>query len=275
MQVSNNYLISSLSDLSNYYPSSAITIGETPTTIENNPVFYSSNDSIYVLGEASNYPNYKLKLYTPYELLGIFPTVYGTEFSQMVTLSELTYDSNWNLTHTDTSSSMEITKLDGYGTLKLANGNYDCIRIKKDHVAYGDKEYIYLTKDGAFIVVGGVNRSDPDSGIVNGGYQILIIPSLVDVKDKNLKPNSFTLEQNYPNPFNPTTRITYSITKTDFVKLSVYNILGKEIISLVNKEEEAGQHEVEFNASKLSSGIYFYRLQAGNNIQTRKMILMK
>ena len=275
LQVSNNYLISSIPDLMSYYPSSAITIGETPSSIEKNPVFYVSNDSVYQLGEASNYPENKIKHYTPYELLGIFPTVYGAEFSQSVTLNEMTFDSNWNLIHADTSSSLETTKIDGYGTLKLANGNYDCIRIKKDHVAYGDKEYIYLTKEGAFIIVGGVERNDPDSGSVAGGYQLLLKPSLVYVKDKNLKPNSFTLEQNYPNPFNPTTKITYSITKTDFVKLSVYNILGKEIASLVSKEEAAGQYEVEFNGNKLSSGIYFYRLQAGNNIQIRKMIFMK
>ena len=273
--VSDNYLISSIPEFTPHFPSNAFTIGESLTTIEDNPVFYSRNDSIFVLGTASNYPNNKLKQYTPYELLGKFPTEFGAEFSQRIALSGLSYDSNWNLIHTDTSSSLEITKIDGYGTLKLSKGNYDCIRIKKDHTAYGDKEFIYLTKEGAFLLVGGVNRSDPDSGFVTGGYQILLSPSLVAVKDKNLKPGTFALKQNYPNPFNPTTRIAYSITKTNFVRLSVYNILGKEVASLVNKEEAAGQHEVEFNASKFSSGVYFYRLQAGNNIQIRKMILMK
>ena len=100
----------------------------------------------------------------------------------------------------------------------------------------------------------------------------------VDPYQTNL-PKEFILSQNYPNPFNPTTKITYSIPSNVLnglkVNLSVYNILGQEVAVLVNSVQNAGNYEVEFNASNLSSGAYLYRLSAGAFIQTSKMILMK
>ena len=88
-------------------------------------------------------------------------------------------------------------------------------------------------------------------------------------------PNKFSMKQNYPNPFNPVTSIEYSIPNDQLVQLNVYNLLGKEVITLVNNYQVAGNYKVEFNAATLTSGIYFYRLKAGNFIQTRKLILMK
>ncbi|AFH50712.1 5'-Nucleotidase domain protein [Ignavibacterium album JCM 16511] len=93
------------------------------------------------------------------------------------------------------------------------------------------------------------------------------------------QPKEFKLEQNYPNPFNPTTRIRYSIpnvgTGLALSTLKVYDILGNEVVTLVNEEKPAGYYEIEFNATELSSGVYFYRLQSGNFTQTKKMILMR
>jgi photosystem II stability/assembly factor-like uncharacterized protein len=88
-------------------------------------------------------------------------------------------------------------------------------------------------------------------------------------------PNEFKLFQNYPNPFNPTTNIKYQISNSSFVSLKVYDILGKEIITLVNEKQIPGFYEVSFNANSLASGIYFYRLSAGNFVQTKRMILLK
>ena len=87
--------------------------------------------------------------------------------------------------------------------------------------------------------------------------------------------NNFSLKQNYPNPFNPTTTINFSIPKTSFVTLKVYDVLGKEIATLVNEEKHAGNYNVKFKANGLPSGIYFYRIIAGEYSQTRKMIIMK
>lgn len=88
-------------------------------------------------------------------------------------------------------------------------------------------------------------------------------------------PNAYTLSQNYPNPFNPTTNIEYSIPKSGYVTLKVYNILGQEVTSLYQGYQKAGSYKVDFNASKLSSGVYLYRLEAGNVSITKKLILMK
>jgi hypothetical protein len=88
-------------------------------------------------------------------------------------------------------------------------------------------------------------------------------------------PLTFALEQNYPNPFNPSTNIKYSVPENGFVKLSVYNLVGEEVSVLVNQTVDAGFYEVTFNAANLPSGTYFYRLQTGDFIDTKKMILMK
>lgn len=87
--------------------------------------------------------------------------------------------------------------------------------------------------------------------------------------------NKFSLNQNYPNPFNPATVISYYLPEATFVTLRVYNSVGEEVTQLVNQYKEAGSHSIEFNPAKLSSGIYFYKLSAGNSIETKKMILSK
>jgi len=86
---------------------------------------------------------------------------------------------------------------------------------------------------------------------------------------------NFRLSQNYPNPFNPETNIRYSLSKKSEVSLAIYDIAGREVVRLVNGEQEAGNFEVSWNASNASSGIYFYRLVAEDFIQTRKMLLLK
>ena len=85
----------------------------------------------------------------------------------------------------------------------------------------------------------------------------------------------FSLEQNYPNPFNPTTSIRYAIPKNGFVKLIVFDALGREIESLVNETQSAGVYEVTFDAPHYSSGIYYYRLSAGDFVETKKMLTIK
>ena len=92
---------------------------------------------------------------------------------------------------------------------------------------------------------------------------------------KNTIPLNYELLQNYPNPFNPVTRIIYKIPKESYVKITVYDLLGHEIKTLANEEKSAGSYDITFNAANLPSGIYFYRLQAGDFVETKKMILLK
>jgi len=116
--------------------------------------------------------------------------------------------------------------------------------------------------------------------------------STSDIEEENSNQIDFSLSQNYPNPFNPTTKIKYSIPTSPQpspyqgegaslpagqagVRLKVYDILGNEVATLVNKEQPAGEYEVELDANNLSSGIYFYNLNIGNNQISRKMSLIK
>ncbi len=118
----------------------------------------------------------------------------------------------------------------------------------------------------------------------NGGTNSFVTP-IVDVNDEIPIVQDFKLYQNYPNPFNPSTKIKYTVPKTNFVSIKIYDILGKEISTLVNEEKSAGTYEVEFNANGLSSGmsakggyasgVYFYKLGAGDFMQVKKMIMLK
>src|SRR5690606_1466374 len=100
-----------------------------------------------------------------------------------------------------------------------------------------------------------------------------------NVIEIDLAPSSFSLSQNYPNPFNPKTSIEYKVGSTEYVTLKVYDVLGREVATLVNEVKQPGIYEVEFNPASgignLSSGVYYYQLQSGNFIETKKMIYLK
>ena len=106
-------------------------------------------------------------------------------------------------------------------------------------------------------------------------FPVTIIPvTSVEPATNNL-PGDFVLEQNYPNPFNPSTKIKFDMPKSSFVKFVVYDITGREVESLVNENMNAGTYEVNWNAAKLSSGIYFYKLETNEFIETKRMVLIK
>jgi len=122
-----------------------------------------------------------------------------------------------------------------------------------------------------------------DTEVLSGNYQYRLkqidydgsfeYSNIIEVEVRI--PSEFFLSQNYPNPFNPSTQIKYSIKKAGLVQLRVYDILGKEIATLVNTNKEAGNYSIEFNANQLPSGIYIYRMQSGSFVSSKKMILLK
>jgi hypothetical protein len=103
----------------------------------------------------------------------------------------------------------------------------------------------------------------------------ICVKSPLGIINNNGIPEVFSLSQNYPNPFNPSTQISFSLPKAADVKLVVFDILGREVLTLVNEFRSAGNHNVEFNASALSSGVYFYRLETDNFTDTKRMLLVK
>lgn len=134
------------------------------------------------------------------------------------------------------------------------SGKYLALRIKSN-----DAEYAIRTGGGWSFI------TSPKDSI---GY---ILP----VKDNPEIALDYSLGQNYPNPFNPTTIIEYSVANTGNVVLKIYDILGREVETLVNEQKQAGNYRVEFNANNLSSGIYFYTMRAGNYVNTKKLIVLK
>jgi len=95
------------------------------------------------------------------------------------------------------------------------------------------------------------------------------------VATTNLIPKNYELTQNYPNPFNPSTTIKFALPKDGFVTMKVYDIAGREVVKLVNEVKKAGYHQVQFNASSLASGVYFYRIQSNDFVMTKRMVLIK
>jgi len=132
-------------------------------------------------------------------------------------------------------------------------------------------QMVNQTDDGGYITLGANKLYPPQL------YLMKLAPDsiLMSVNIDESIPGRFHLSQNYPNPFNPTTTIKYQIPELSFVTIKVYNVLGGEIATLVNEEKPVGSYEVEFNASTIASGIYFYQLKAGVFVATKKMVLMK
>ena len=125
----------------------------------------------------------------------------------------------------------------------------------------------------------------PSEGVytVNAGYKdpnrdwgsTSIVVSTTGVGGTTDPIPTYILYSNYPNPFNPSTKIKYLVAEKTFVSLKIYDAAGSEVSSIVNQEQAAGEYEFEFNAANLTSGVYFYTLQAGNFVETKNMILMK
>jgi len=120
------------------------------------------------------------------------------------------------------------------------------------------------------------SRNAQSIGAIGLVDSLTLSTSITNVNGHNTKhPQKFELSQNYPNPFNPKTIINYELPITNYVDLSIYNILGQKVISLVNKKQEAGSHKVEWNASEYPSGVYYYQLYTGDYMEVKKMILLK
>ena len=113
-----------------------------------------------------------------------------------------------------------------------------------------------------------------ESGIIWKRPLSDMIPTSVENIENNV-PTMFSLEQNYPNPYNPTTTIKYSVPRSCFVTIKIYDLLGKEISSIINENKSAGNYSVQYTAGKLANGVYFYRMHAGDFNETKKMLLIK
>ena len=131
-------------------------------------------------------------------------------------------------------------------------------------------DYIGVTSVGSNIVP---LWMDNFSGIYQAWTSNVMVIGINN--NNNQLPSSYLLAQNYPNPFNPVTKIKFDIPKTGFVSLTVFDNLGREISALINENLNPGTYEADWDASNYASGVYFYRLEAGSFIETKKMLLVK
>lgn len=164
----------------------------------------------------------------------------------------------------------------------LVTGTYYAMDVAQDD----SKPQLYVADAGDYISAGTVTSYDLttampqkittfSAGLIPGSFGFIYSGTSLAVEPTGQKPGTFTLSQNYPNPFNPTTTIDYHLDGSGQVELSVYSITGRLVSRLIDERQAAGEHSVRFNASSLSSGIYFYRLRFEGKTRIRKMILIK
>ncbi len=163
------------------------------------------------------------------------------------------------------------------GTIRGWNfGSKDLSKFKQ--AAYNLNTGGYSGNDLKIRITASTNIEDPIAIPVNDYSTENVAASAsaqsVTMQQANLV-TTYSLSQNYPNPFNPTTVIDYTIPKESHVMLKIYDVLGQEVETLVNEEQNVGRYQVQFDGSRLASGVYFYRLVAGNHVVTKKMLLLK
>lgn len=190
--------------------------------------------------------------------------------------------SDMGATWSDISSNLPDAPVNAFA---VDNNNQSVLYVGNDVGMYvssntGDS-WEFLGEGLPIVTVGDIKIHPTANFLVAGTHgrsmykiDLDLVTGIKTDKENNLL-NSFVLEQNYPNPFNPSTTIQYSVVSQQFVVLKIYDVLGNEIITLVNEEKPAGIYEIMFNAQVLTSGVYFYTLEVGNFIQTKKMILLR
>ena len=207
--------------------------------------------------QAAYFYRYKRSIYNPACKFKNFCSWYG-RFKCRDCITNLAFDqhrlndflkSDWPIP-VDLSYSDADLQTAGLGGFPLGDLNWFPVP-KTTWLAQRDAEYAYI-------------QSSLDQGIPSGVKEI----------GSNL-PDEFNLNQNYPNPFNPTTVISYKLPISSLVAIKVYDVLGREVQTLVNERQNAGNHSITFSASSLPSGVYFYRLHAGNYSATKKLLLLK
>ncbi|MFH0734039.1 MAG: T9SS type A sorting domain-containing protein [bacterium] len=154
----------------------------------------------------------------------------------------------------------------GYGILISDNDGISFSQLNSGFPIYATAYSVIATESYLF------------AGLTGGVYRQNIVENLMDiveVEEEKLVVTSFTLSQNYPNPFNPTTTIAFSIANTENVTLKIYDVLGKEVATLIDEQMQAGNYQQQWDAANYASGQYFYRLQAGNFSSTKKLMLVK
>lgn len=236
-------------------------IGKTTTSGQDWSVIYSDTTPIYSFTKASNNI--------------LFAGARGK------ILKSTNAGNNWNVIYTGSYTNyykciQMIDNITGYSISKPFSGA-GATYIYKTTTGGNTWEQQYYTSSLSLEAMHFINNN---IGVVVGGGGIILRTNTGGVvtnisKINNETPNNYSLRQNYPNPFNPITKIQFDVMKAENIKITVFDVTGKELQVIVNERMQPGIYEVEWSGDKYASGIYFYRMKAGNYVETRKMILMK
>jgi hypothetical protein len=261
------------------------TMMEGPLTLEYYAYYKLSNDSLYILGsvqhETGSFSGVKIDssiIIHSVQLGFVLPLHIGEVIAHG---ADTVYSQG-----TDIDVNTETNNYDAYGTLTLPNGSFPTLR---ESISILTKVYLggilsnsstsysitWVTESGNQLSVQ-VDSITSGSVMVHSAVFTYIgtTPATL-VKASAQLPGSFTLSQNYPNPFNPSTQIQFSIPQAGFVSLKVYDMLGREVATLVHQELTPSSYSITWDAANVASGVYLYKLDAGNYSIAKKMVLMK
>lgn len=212
----------------------------------------NKNTTIVPVGKAENIDSVIITWNDSYDLsyIGILPLYYSGFIDNELNLVSAYNSIAGDMTNNVLSNDNIYAELDNQSIMTLTFKNTTNIlpvNWIRDYVIIIDGRYLNVQENGR----------------------------ILGVKQQNNIPGLFKLYQNYPNPFNPFTKIKYAVPKKVKVLLQIYDILGREVKTLVNEIKEIGYHEVSFNASNFASGVYFYRIEAGDFVESKKMVVLK
>ncbi len=183
---------------------------------------------------------------------------YADVFLKYKLVNDATWSAPINLTHSDSTDNSQSHLAPYLHTVTTGN-SVECTAFSEYGYELGNAGPLGLNGNACVAYLGAEKFTVNISGVNDAVNTV----------------NSFALSQNYPNPFNPSTKINYSLPVKSNVSLKVYDMLGREVANLVNATQEAGSHSISFNASKMASGLYIYTLKSGNNVTSKKMMLLK
>jgi len=279
--------VSQIPDLAARFPDSAIVLGDSLKSVVDSPIMLFVPDTLFQIGRtrrnSANTVRYGHEIiYIP--MYGRFPLQFGSSFSYTEAICETTYANGFLQSVMGTSARVSDAVFDGFGTLRIPGHEFQCLRFRTESrsTRVNGKRFWYLTRDGCLFTID-ADTDQPDTGQISvSQYQYMLPSSVVGVKEQSQLPAVPYLHQNYPNPFNPITTISYQLPTQSHVTLKVFDVLGRELATLVNDIEQPGYKSVNLDAGRLASGVYYYRLDAASlsdpskhSSHTKKMLLIK
>jgi len=226
----------------------------TPPVIDTDGIIYiGSSDTVFYALNPDGTVKWESEYDINYPTIGANGTIYGNSFNKLYAFNP-DGSIKWNFSHGSWRSSLAI---DSDGTIYTGSDDGKLYAVYSDSKGLADSPWPKFMHD---------NRN---TGYFNTPVTSLNTDQKIDI------PKQYALYQNYPNPFNPLTKIKFSLPKPGKVRITVYNILGQNVEKLLDTKQTAGTHDITWDASKMSSGMYFIRLESQDFIKVRKCLLIK